>query len=89
MISRASSRLKYAQIKSTYLCSTCIHGGDYLYPVGVVVQQQNPGARHLLGLHHRLQVSQQTHVLGHVRGQNLKKRERTGISTVWTGYHSN
>lgn len=47
----------------------------YLYPVGVIVQQQHSRARHLLSLHHSLQISQQTHVFGHVSGQNLNKRE--------------
>lgn len=46
-----------------------------MYPVSVVVQQQHPRAGHLLGLHHRLQIGQQAHVLGHVRGQNLEEKE--------------
>lgn len=54
----------------------------YLYPVGVIVQQQHPRARHLLGLHHGLQISQQTHVFGHVSCQNLDKGERGGKNTV-------
>ena len=50
--------------------------GTYLYPVSVIIQQQHARARHLLGLHHRLQISQQTHVFGHISGQNLGNDDR-------------
>ena len=43
---------------------------QYLDPVIVVVQEQHPRASHLLGLHHGLEVSQEAHVLAHVRGQH-------------------
>lgn len=43
----------------------------HLHPVSVVVQQQPSRARHLLGLHHCLEVSQQGHMLGHVCRQDL------------------
>lgn len=46
----------------------------YLYSVGVIVQQQHSRARHLLGFHHGLQISQQTHVFGHVCSQNLDRK---------------
>ena len=42
----------------------------YLNPVSVVVKEENPAASHLLGLHHGLEVSQQAHVLAHVRRQH-------------------
>lgn len=48
----------------------------YLYSVGVIIQQQHSWARHLLGLHHRLQISQQAHMFGHVSGQNLNKNRQ-------------
>ena len=43
-----------------------------LYPVAVVVEEENTAAGHLLRLHHRLQVCQQAHVLAHVRRQHLR-----------------
>lgn len=54
----------------------------YLYSVCVIVQQQHSRARHFLGLHHSLQISQQTHVFGHVSGQNLKTERERKISSV-------
>lgn len=50
----------------------------YLYPVGVVVQQQYPRTGHFFRFHHRFQVGQQTHVFGHVGGQYLHK----GMTTM-------
>lgn len=50
--------------------------GTYLYPVSVIIQQQHARARHLLCLHHRLQISQQTHVFGHISGQNLGNNDK-------------
>ena len=44
------------------------HVLQHLYPVRVVVQEEDPGARNLLGLHHGLEVRQEAHVLGHVCG---------------------
>ena len=41
-----------------------------LYPVAVVVEEENTAAGHLLRLHHRLQVCQQAHVFAHVRRQH-------------------
>jgi hypothetical protein len=41
-----------------------------LYSVIVVVEEEDPTARHLLGLHHGLEVGEQAHVLGHVRRQH-------------------
>ena len=38
--------------------------------VVVVVEKEDPGAGHLLGLHHRLEVGEKGHVLGHVGGQD-------------------
>ena len=45
---------------------------DYLYPLGVVIQEQHTRAGHLLGLHHGLKVSQEGHVFGHICGQHLQ-----------------
>ena len=42
-----------------------------LYSVGIVVKKQDPTARHLFGLHHCLEVRQQTHVLRHVGREHL------------------
>lgn len=44
---------------------------SYLDPIGVVVQQQYSRTCHFLGFHHGLEVCQQTHVFGHICGQNL------------------
>ena len=45
---------------------------DYnLYPVDIIVKQQNSRACHFFGFHHCLQVGQKTHMLWHVSGQNL------------------
>ena len=46
------------------------HVLQHLDPVIVVVQEQHPATSNLLGLHHRLEVRQQTHVLAHVGGQD-------------------
>ena len=46
--------------------------GPHLYPVVVVVEQQQSRSGHLLCLHHRFQVGQQAHVLRHVRRQHLQ-----------------
>lgn len=40
--------------------------------LGVVVQEQDARTRHLLGFHHSLQISQKSHVFGHVCGQHLQ-----------------
>lgn len=53
----------YIDVTSIYLYMIA----SYLHSVGVVVQQQDSRAGHLLGLHHRLQISEQAHVFGHVR----------------------
>ena len=42
-----------------------------LDPVRVVVQQQHAAPRHLLRLHHRLEVSQEAHVFRHVGSEHL------------------
>ena len=42
----------------------------YLNSIIIVVQQEDPAAGHLLGLHHGLEVCQETHVLAHVSGQD-------------------
>ena len=46
----------------------------YLDPVIVVIQQQDAAASHLLGLHHGLEVCQETHVLGHVSSEHLQQK---------------
>lgn len=51
-----------------------VWGGGHLDAVGIVIQQEDSRAGHFLGLHHGLQVSQEGHVLGHVRGQHLWAR---------------
>jgi hypothetical protein len=48
-------------------------GVSYLYPVRIIVEQKNSGSGNFLRLDHRLQVGQQTHMLRHVRCQNLEK----------------
>ena len=48
--------------------------GGHLDAVGIVIQQEDPRAGHFLSLHHGLQVSQEGHVLGHIRGQHLWAR---------------
>ena len=42
----------------------------HLYSVIVIVQQEDSIPSHLLCLHHSLEVCQETHVLGHVCGQD-------------------
>ena len=49
------------------------HVLQHLNPVRVVVQEQHAGPRHLLGLHHGLEVCQQAHVFRHVCSQNLQR----------------
>lgn len=48
-----------------------VHLATHLDAVRVVVQQQDSQARHLLGLHHGLEVSQEVHVFGHISSQYL------------------
>ena len=48
------------------------HVLEDLDPVGVVVQQEDPTPGNLLGLHHGLEVRQETHVFGHVSGEDLE-----------------
>lgn len=48
---------------------------SHLYPISVVVEQQYSRTCHFLGFHHRLEVSQQTHVFGHVCCQHLNRSE--------------
>ena len=55
----------------------------HLYPVAVVVEQEDAAARHLLGLHHGLQVGQQTHVLAHVSSQHLGTNITTSTDNCW------
>lgn len=56
-----------------------VKSDTYLYSVCVIVKQQHSRACHLLGLHHSLQISQQTHVFGHVSSQDLKKEREKKI----------
>ncbi len=43
----------------------------HLYPVGVVIQEQDSRTGDLLGLDHGLQIGQQVHVFGHISRQDL------------------
>ena len=53
---------------------------SYLYPVRVIIQQEDAAARHLLGLHHGLEVGQQTHVFRHVGSQDLDQNDNIFLS---------
>lgn len=71
-----------------YALVTTSKGRRYLYPVRVVVQQQNARAGYFFRFHHGLQVGQQTHVLGHVGRQHLRYTETRrliiGTRYTWT-----
>lgn len=47
----------------------------YLYSICVVIQKEDSWTGHFLGFHHGLQISQQTHMLGHICCQDLYGRE--------------
>lgn len=63
------------------LSVSCVYeGASYLHPVCVVVQQQDSRAGYFLGFHHRLQISQQAHVFGHVSCQYLEEGKTQRIT---------
>ena len=47
-----------------------ISGIFYLDSIIIVVEEKDSGSCHLLSFHHRLQVGQEGHVLGHVSGKD-------------------
>lgn len=50
------------------------HYKMYLYSIGVMVEHQHSRTRDFLGFHHSFEVSQQTHVFGHICSQNLENK---------------